>query len=287
MQIFAKSGRPDPRAWGRPLRLLLLGVALLAAATLAAQGRGFGYGEGSAAPLREGLPERRAGFTFCRLLYTSVRAEAGGLGWSTDYPGSDINFMIRLSQFTTTHISKWTDGEVGHAVVRPTDPTLFGCPFVIMSDAGTVGFSEAEVVKMREYLLKGGFLWADDFWGERAWSQFSNEILRVLPGYQIVELTPEHPLFQAYYTVKRVPQVPSIQHWRRSGGETSERGYESAQTHMRGIFDERGRLLVLMTHNTDISDGWEREGEDDEFFYLFSPESYAVGLNVAIWAMTH
>jgi hypothetical protein len=87
--------------------------------------------------------------------------------------------------------------------------------------------------------------------------------------------------------VKRVPQIPSIQHWRRSGGETSERGYESAQTHMRGIFDDDGRLLVLMTHNTDISDGWEREGEDDEFFYLFSPESYAVGLNVAIWTMTH
>ena len=59
------------------------------------------------------------------------------------------------------------------------------------------------------------------------------------------------------------------------------------QTHIRGIFDDDGRLLVLMTHNTDISDGWEREGEDDEFFYLFSPEAYAVGLNVAIWTMTH
>ena len=156
-------------------RLLLLGTALLAAATLAAQGRGgFGYGEGSRAPLREGLPERPAGFTFCRLMYTSVRSEASGLGWSTDYPGSDINFMIRLSQFTTTHISRWNDGEPGHAVVRPTDPTLFSCPFVIMSDAGTVGFSDTEVARMREYLLKGGFLWADDFWGDRAWIQFAS-----------------------------------------------------------------------------------------------------------------
>lgn len=267
--------------------MLLLGSALLASATLGAQARGYGYGEGAGAPLREGLPEKRAGFTFCRLLYTSVRSEAGGLGWSTDYPGSDINFMIRLSQFTTTHISQWNDGQPGHAVVRPSDPTLFSCPFVIMSDAGTVGFDDTEVGRMREYLLKGGFLWADDFWGERAWAQFAAQVQRIIPEYRIVDIAPDHPLFAAYYTVKRVPQVPSIQHWRRSGGQTSERGGESAQTHMRGIFDDEGRLLVLMTHNTDISDGWEREGEDDEFFYLFSPEAYAVGLNVAIWTMTH
>jgi hypothetical protein len=287
MLSFVRPARSVPGRGRAALpRLLLLGLALLAAATLAAQGRGY-YGEGSSAPLREGLPERRAGFTFCRLLYTSVRSEPGGLGWSTDYPGSDVNFMVRLSQFTTTHISQWRDGEPGHAVVRPSDPILFSCPFVIMSDAGTVGFSDTEVERLREYLLKGGFLWADDFWGERAWAQFAGQIQRVLPEYGIVEMTPEHPLFTAYYTVKRVPQVPSIQHWRRSGGETSERGPESAQPHMRGIFDERGRLLVLMTHNTDISDGWEREGEDDEFFYSFSPEAYAVGLNVAIWAMTH
>src|SRR5687767_5927884 len=202
-------------------RLLLTSVALLGAAALAAQGRGFGYGEGSRAPLREGLPERRAGFTFCRLMYTSVRSEASGLGWSTDYPGSDINFMIRLSQFTTTHISMWKDGEPGHAVVRPMDETLFSCPFVIMSDGGTMGLSEPEVEALRAYLLKGGFLWADDFWGERAWTHFVSQINRVLPEYTITEMTPEHPLFQAYYTVKRVPQVPSIQHWRRSGGETS------------------------------------------------------------------
>ena len=257
---------------------------LLSAATLAAQGW---YREGSGAPIREGLPDRTAGFTFCRLLYQSVRSEANGLGWSTDYPGSDVNFMIRLSQFTTTHISLWNDGEPGHAVVRPTDPTLYECPFLLMSDAGTAGFSEEEVRRLRDFLLKGGFLWADDFWGERAWVHFRGQMERILPGYPVIDIAPDHPLFTAYYQVERVPQVPSIQHWRRSGGETSERGYESAQVHMRGVFDDTGRLLVLMTHNTDISDGWEREGEDDQFFYLFSPEAYAVGLNVAVWMMTH
>lgn len=260
-------------------------AALLLAASLAAQG--YGYREGSGAPIREGLPDRHSGFTFCRLLYQSVRSEANGLGWSTDYPGSDVNFMIRLAQFTTTHISYWSDGEPGHAVVRPTDPALFSCPFLLMSDAGTAGFSEDEVEALRAFLLKGGFLWADDFWGEAAFEHFRGQVERLLPGYAVVDITPDHPLFSAYYQVKRVPQVPSIQHWRRSGGETSERGYATSQVHMRGVFDDGGRLLVLMTHNTDISDGWEREGEDDRFFYLFSPEAYAVGLNVAVWTMSH
>jgi hypothetical protein len=89
------------------------------------------------------------------------------------------------------------------------------------------------------------------------------------------------------FEVKEVPQIPSIQFWRYSGGLTSERGPESAEPHMRAISDRRGRLMVLMTHNTDIADAWEREGEDPSFFYSFSPTGYAVGINVLLYAMTH
>lgn len=285
MKIFSSTRRQGRGGPLRASRLLAAVVMLGLAVSLAAQQSGFR--EGWNAPIREGLPEKNGGFTFCRLLYTSVRSEEGGLGWSTDYPGSDINFMIRLAQFTTTHISLWNDGEPGHAVVRASDPALYKCPFLAMSDAGTVGFTDRDATRLRDYLLKGGFLWADDFWGDRAWTQFSTQVQRILPEYQIVDIKPDHPLFSTYYAVKRVPQVPSIQHWRQTGGQTSERGPESAVPHIRGIFDEHGRLLVLMTHNTDIADGWEREGEDDQFFYAFSPEAYAMGLNVAIWAMTH
>jgi len=84
-----------------------------------------------------------------------------------------------------------------------------------------------------------------------------------------------------------VPQIPSIQFWRRSGGATSERGAESAEPHLRAIRDEHGRILVLMSHNTDIADGWEREGEDDAFFFAFSGDAYALGINIAMWALTH
>ena len=108
----------------------------------------------------------------------------------------------------------------------------------------------------------------------------------MLPDHAIVDIGPEHLLMHALYQVSGVPQVPSIQFWRQSGGRsTSERGAESATPHFRGIFDEDGRPMVIMTHNTDIADGWEREGEDDDFFYAFSPEAYALGINIVLYGM--
>ena len=95
------------------------------------------------------------------------------------------------------------------------------------------------------------------------------------------------PVEDTLFVLNEVPQIPSIQFWRRTGGDTSERGYESAKVNVSGIADEHGRLMVLMTHNTDVSDAWEREGEDPRFFYLFSPDGYAVGMNVLMYTFTH
>lgn len=227
-------------------------------------------------------------FTFCRLLYNSVRREANGHGWNTDYPGSDYNFMSRLPELTTARPARWHDGQPGFAVVRATQDELYECPFLFMSDVGTAGFNALETVRLRDYLLKGGFIWVDDFWGDWAWEQWASEIGRILPGYAIVDVDPDHMLFNALYDVPEVPQIPSIQWWNRNGREgSSERGSATATPHLRAIFDEEGRPLVLMTHNTDIADGWEREGEDDVFFYLFSPGAYALGINVALYSMSH
>ena len=114
-------------------------------------------------PLREGLPTasngtRDRGFTFCRLLYEGVRREQGGYSWNTDYPGSDYNFIRRFAELTTAKPARWADGQPGNAVVRPTQEELYECPFIFMSDVGTVGFSELEVVRLRDYLMKGGFI---------------------------------------------------------------------------------------------------------------------------------
>ena len=137
-------------------------------------------------------------------------------------------------------------------------------------------------------VLKGGFMWSDDFRGSRAWEVWESEIGRVLPPqrYPIVDIPVTHSMFQTVYSVKRILQVPAISQWWRSG-ETSERGWDSDVVNTRGIFDAKGRLMVLMTHNTDISDTWEREGEDLEYFYTFSPEGYAIAINVMVYVMTH
>jgi hypothetical protein len=235
---------------------------------------------------REMVPERKAGFMFCRLQYQSIRSEPSGIGWSTDYPLADRNLMLRLGEFTTALVNLYEDGEPAHAIVQATDPELFHCPFLFGSDAGTAGFSDEEADLLGQYLLKGGFLWIDDFWGDRAMSHWLQQMSRVLPGLQANVLDMDHPIFSSFYFLDRLPQIPNIQFWRRSGGQTSERGLETETPTMSAITDESGRILVLMTHNTDIADGWERESEDHDFFARFSPPAYAVGVNVLVYAMT-
>jgi hypothetical protein len=266
--------------------LLLVGVASVAAAQF---GRFQGWGP-------RGYPAKFAkaddfgrGFNFCRGVYTSGRREAGGQGWSTDYPDAELNFSIRLSEITKTRIARDHDGEADHVVVRLTDELVFQCPYLHMEDVGTAAFTEPEVHSLRTYLLKGGFVWVDDFWGTYAWNNWVSQLARVLPpsDYPIVDIPPDHAVMKAMFEVKEIPQIPSIQFWRTSGGGISERGSDSAEPRMRAVLDKHGTVMVLMTHNTDISDAWEREGEDPRFFYSFSPDGYAVGINVVLYAMTH
>ena len=146
-------------------------------------------------------------FNFCRLFYTSVRSEYGGQGWWTDYPDADTNFMIRLSELTKTRVSQDPDGTPNHVVVRADSPELFSCAFVTIEDAGTARFTDAEVAGLRAYLLKGGFLWSDDYWGTLAMESFDNELVRVLPEpqYRIVDIKPTHALFRMMFRVRRHP----------------------------------------------------------------------------------
>ncbi len=273
----------------RPAACLLIAV-LAAGVCLAAQGFGQGWGRRRSAPPRFATADSfDGGYTFCRGMYQADRREAGGQGWSTDYPDADINFSIRLGELTKTRVSRQANGEPNHLVVRLTDDELFRCPMIEMEDVGVMRLSPGEVTRLREYLLKGGFLYVDDFWGDWAWEQWAEEIGRVLPAaeYPIVDLTSAHALFRTMFVIPKLPQIPSINSWMRSGGGTSERGAESAQPNIRGISDGHGRLMVLMTHNTDISDAWEREGEDPQYFYRFSPDGYAVGINIVMYALTH
>jgi len=281
----------------RHSRNLLLALALLAlvpfglARPLAAQG-GFGGGRGNdnVSGVLWGIPDVPSGFYICRLAYTTVAQDPSGSGWRIEYPRADINLMVRLSQLTTTGIAYWSDGRsggIGHTVVRADDPELMRCPYLNMASPGTAGFNEREREGLRNYLLKGGFLWADDFWGNGPWNQWMSQISQILPEYPVVELTPDHPLFSILYKVPEVPQIPSLNRW-SPGMPTQELpGAEYANPTAHGIFDETGRLMVLMTHNTDIHDGFEREADLDQFFVQFSWKAYALGVNVALWVLSH
>jgi hypothetical protein len=194
--------------------------------------------------------------------------------------------MIRLQQLTKLRGSRWSHGEEGFAVLEMGEPDIYKCPMLMATDVGELGFSTDDAAILRDYLLKGGFFWADDFWGSGGWNHFSSEIQRVLPEFPIVELDPEHPLFNQFYVIPEVPQIPSANSW-NSSGSTSEMGRDSQRASMWAMQDESGRILVLITHNTDISDGWERENWSSDYFYRFSPSAYAVVINVLLWTMSH
>ena len=278
------------RLWrvGRTAWLAVLLAAMVGAAAFAQMQ--WGFREGRFAPRFAPAAMPDGHFTFCRVMYERVRNEPMGMGWVTDYPYAEINLMTRLSELTRTTVSRDERGQPNHWVVRLTDPALFNCPFIMASDAGTIGLSPEEREQLRRYLVKGGFLWVDDFWGSAAWEHWSSEIARVLPPseYPISDVPCDDPVLHTQLTVEHVPQITNIQFWRSVGGSTtSERGSDSQDAHFRVIRDSHGRIMVVMTHNTDIADSWEREGEDPAFFRQFSPAGYAFGINVLLHAMTH
>ena len=265
----------------RIVRIVL--VVLLAGAGLSAAQfqRALSFGERIA-----GEKDFDGRFNFCRLVYDGNR---NGGSWRTDFPAADLNMSIRFSELTKTRVAFHPSGEPKHLLVRATSPALFRCPLVIMTAPGSAIFDAEEAAALRLYLAKGGFLWADDFWGTDQWEQWEYELRKVLPAseHPIVDVPMDHPMLRSQFVVTEIPQIPNIGYFRRSGGDTSERGSDSEVPTARVINDSMGRAMVLMTHNTDISDSWEREGEDASYFYAFSPKGYALGINVLLYALTH
>jgi hypothetical protein len=228
-------------------------------------------------------------FQFCRVVF---RADGRGDGgdWSVDFPRADINLSIRLAELTKTTVGRSPDGEPNFLVIRLTDETLFQCPFIMMTEVGSAFLDEDEAAQLRSYLNKGGFLWADDFWGDFAWLWWEEQIRKVFPRaeYPIVDLPHDHPVFRSQFDIKGgTPQIASIGVWARTGGGTSERGAESAVVNTRAILDDHGRIMVLMTHNTDLGDSFEREADDPQYFYEMSVPGYAFGVNTLLYALTH
>jgi uncharacterized protein DUF4159 len=259
---------------------LAMGLAVLSAAaqtsTILTNGRNLQI------PINHGLPDKTIGFTFCRLRYQNIR-RARKSGWGDDYPQADYNFLVRLSELTKTHVSRWKNGDPGFANITVRDPDLFQCPYLRMQNAANYDFTAEEIVRMRDYLLKGGFLWIDDNW-DPDFEYIRPNLLRILPDARIVDLPADHPIFSTVYRLDPLPQIPSLGSWARSG-QTSEIG--PSTVHYYGVFDARDRLVVLVSMNSDVSDSWEREGDNQDYFAVFGRDGYALGIDVAVYAMTH
>jgi hypothetical protein len=273
----------------RHIVLVLAGlVALVLAVRVDAQFRqrrgGFGnLSSGSVATDKD----FDGAFHFCRVMFRSDFRGDGG-NWSVDYPRADINLSVRLSELTRADVSM-KNGEPNPLLIRLTDDALFRCPFIMMTEVGSASIDDQEAERLREYLLKGGFLWADDFWGSYAWEWWVGQFSKVLnpAEYPIIDLPSNHPLFSSQFVIKKVPQIASINYWAGSGGDTSERGADSAEAHARAVLDKHGNIMVLMTHNTDLGDSFEREADDPQYFYQMSVPGYAFGINALLYALTH
>jgi hypothetical protein len=227
-------------------------------------------------------------FTFVRIKYNVDGTHGWGHTrpderWMIDFPEADLNFSYRLQQMTSLKVDPNTRN------VELTEKELFDYPFIYIVEPGRLTFTDEEAAILRNYLLNGGFLMVDDFWGERDWQAFHQEIRKVFPDREPGELPLEHPIFHCVFDLKEKPQIPGEPHWPEfvATGATWERE-DARQVHYRGISDDKGRLMVMICQNTDLGDGWEREGDNEGYFHAFSEKfAYPLGINIVYYAMTH
>jgi len=238
-------------------------------------------------------------FTFARVIFRSDsspgfrRGPGRQLGWWVDYPDADLNLSYRLQQLTSIR----TDPDC--RVLKLTDPALCDYPLLYLEHAGYMQLSDEEISALRKYLAGGGALFVNDFWSAPEWDGFANEIARVLPKHSWVDLNTDHPVFNSVFDLRGPMhrlRVPTMQFWNeefdpadpRSSPHRVFRGEGSDQMRVRALLDDHQRIMILAIHNSDVSDGWEREGENDFYFNRFSEKiAYPLGINIIFYLMTH
>ena len=247
-------------------------------------------------------------FTFARIIFPSNPNQMEGsggfggfggwrrgrqLGWWVDYPDADLNLSYRLQQMTSLKV------DPDARVIKLNNPELFHFPFIFMEHPGYMELRDEETSALRKYLLNGGSMMITDFWGQREWLGFESQMKRILPGRSWVELTLDHPVFHCVYEVKGPMsrlQVPTIQFWNRDHNPNDpnshlqrvDRGEGHETMHVRAWLDDRQRIMAIATLNSDVSDGWERESENEDYFKTFAePVSYPLAINIIFYLMTH
>ena len=275
--------------WTRPRWLMLFCLLTLGMATIAT-GYQRRWRQDWRSVGRQGVPTWEVEKPFAKDVFTFARVKYNSRGyrdrWAIDFRDSDLNFSLRLQQLTTIKVNPEP------VVVELTDPKLFDFPFLYMIEPGELFFAPEEAKALRQYLLNGGFMMVDDFWGDEEYANFANEMKLVFPELEPEVVPLEHDIFQCVYPLKEKPQIPSVGIAQRGApyGITWESRYGSDTTkaNYRAIYDKSGRIMVFICHNTDLGDGWEQEGVDPWYFENFSvKKAYPMGINIATYAMTH
>ena len=231
-------------------------------------------------------------FTFMRIRYSNGGGwgRRGGGGWAVDHPNADLNFSYRLEQLTSMIVAP----DAGDMDLL--DDRLYDYPFIFIIDPRSLSFRDNEATALRRYLLNGGFLMVDDFWGNQMWNHLMGELKKVFPDREPQSLPLDHAIFKIPFPLTEKPQVPSEDSAHRTRDVSGPRrtwedeiSWEEPQpADYRAILDDAGRIMVLICWNTDLSDGWEEEGVDEWFFTNFSEKySYPMGINIVVYALTH
>jgi hypothetical protein len=249
-------------------------------------------------PTQERACAGRAPDRFYEFYFTRARYSDGGGGrgfrggrnyggdWSMDYPKADCQFISVVKRLAG--LDMYEDSNA----IRLDDPNLRKYPFLYALEVGRNGgmnLSEEEVAGLRDYLAAGGYLVIDDFWGTQEWRNFEREIARVLPGRAIVEIPMDHPIFSIFYEITEIKQVPIAANAEAiaigiPGAVTHER--DGVVPHLRGIFDDQGRPLVIINWNTDLGDAWEW-AESPYYPLEYSTFAFQLGVNLILYGMTH
>jgi Domain of unknown function (DUF4159) len=255
-------------------------VVMLFLATLLAQrgSRGYRYEEDNPAPTPPDADEKTE-WAFARMRYPSGRSRwRGGGSWSTDYPKADRQFVQgvrRLTRIHTRSVEQVVDLDLD-------DDEIFRWPWIYAVEVGHWDLTEGQCKKIREYLTRGGFLMVDDYHGTQEWEVFMASMSRIFPDRPIVEIENQDAIFHVLYDLDDRVQVPGISPLSR--GVTYER--DGVTAHWRGIYDDRGRIMVAMCFNQDNGDAWEW-ADSPHYPEKMASQAYRVGINYIIYSMTH
>ncbi|HJS22750.1 MAG TPA: DUF4159 domain-containing protein [Pyrinomonadaceae bacterium] len=220
-------------------------------------------------------------FTFVRIKYDSPHSPYNygfGGAWRVDFPEADEHFMSGIREWVGTNL-RLSGGPVQ---LRATDERLFDYPFAYIVEPGHMELSNEDAAALREYLLRGGFLFLDDFHGEVEWQRARAQLKMIFPEYEVKDLPLTHPIFHSYFDLDGVVQVPG---WAALiHGVTYER--DGVTPHYMGVEDRNGRLMIFLTRNCDLGDAWEWIN-DSHYPIQYGVVAYKVAINVVIYAMTH